>query len=108
MSHIDDNEYGVQQLSEDVGISRVHLNRKLKEHFGISPNAFIRSIRLKHAAYLLVNNKANISEIAYKVGFSSHSYFSNNFHDYFGMTPKEFVAYYSNNLNDEALKKLLE
>ena len=108
MSHIDDNEYGVQQLSDDVGISRVHLNRKLKEHFGISPNAFIRSIRLKHAAYLLVNNKANISEIAYKVGFSSHSYFSNNFHDYFGMTPKEFVAYYSNNLNDEALKKLLE
>ncbi|MBQ0022773.1 MAG: helix-turn-helix domain-containing protein [Prevotellaceae bacterium] len=106
--HLDDSDFTVEALAREVGVSRVHLNRKLKEHYGISPNAFIRSVRLKQAAYLLVNNKVNISEVAYKVGFASHSYFSNNFHEYFGMTPTEFVAYYSENMDDDQLKKLLE
>lgn len=106
--NLDDSDYTVEALAREVGVSRVHLNRKMKEHYGISPNAFIRSVRLKQAAYLLVNNRVNISEVAYKVGFASHSYFSNNFHEYFGMTPTEFVAYYSDDVNEEQLKKLLE
>ena len=108
MSHLDDPDFNVNELSKEIGISRVHLNRKLKEHFGISPNAYIRSVRLKQAAYLLVNNKVNVSEVAYRVGFSSHSYFTSIFHDFFGMSPKEFVATYSANLNDETLQKLLD
>lgn len=107
-SHIDDSDFTVEMLAKEVGISRVHLNRKLKEQYGMTPNAYIKSMRLKQAAFLLVNNKVNISEVAYKVGFASHSYFTNNFHDYFGMTPTEFVAYYGDNTNDEQLKKLLE
>ncbi len=106
--HLDDSSFGVNELANDAGISRVHLNRKMKERYGISPNTFIRSYRLKQAAYLLVNNNVNVSEVAYRVGFSSHSHFSNTFHEYFGMTPKEFIAYYSENLNDEALQKLFE
>ncbi|MDE5739466.1 MAG: response regulator [Bacteroidaceae bacterium] len=106
--HLDDSEFSVQQLSEEVGISRVHLNRKMKERYGISPNIFIKSFRLKQAAYLLTNNRVNISEVAYKVGFSSHSYFTTSFHEYFGMSPKEFVAFYSAEENAEALQKLLE
>ena len=106
--HLDDSEFSVQQLSDEVGISRVHLNRKMKEHYGVSPNIFIKSFRLKQAAYLLANNSVNISEVAYRVGFSSHSYFTTSFHDYFGMSPKEFVAYYSDKENSEALQKLLE
>lgn len=108
LAHIDDTNFNVNELSKEIGMSRVHLNRKLKEHFGISPIAYIRSIRLKQAAYLLVNNKVNISEVAYRVGFSSHSYFTSIFHDFFGMSPKEFVATYADNLNDETLQKLLE
>lgn len=108
IEHLDDSEFGVEELTQEVGISRVHLNRKMKERFATSPKNYIRTFRMKHAAYLLVNNKVNISEVAYKVGFSSHSYFSSSFHDYFGMTPKEFVAQYSENLDDETLKKLLE
>ena len=108
MSHLDDPDFNVNELSKEIGISRVHLNRKLKEHFGISPNAYIRSVRLKQAAYLLVNNTVNVSEVAYRVGFSSHSYFTSIFHDFFGMSPKEFVATYSANLNDETLQKLLD
>ena len=83
-------------------------NRKLKELMNISPSNLIRSIRLKQAAYLLINNNVNISEVAYKVGFSTHSYFSNSFHDYFGMTPKEFVARYMNCKDEETLKKIFE
>lgn len=106
--HLEDSNFSVEQLAQNVGISRVHLNRKMKERFATSPNNYIKTFRMKQAAYLLVNNKVNISEVAYKVGFSSHSYFSSTFHEYFGMTPKEFVAQYSENLDDETLKKLLE
>ena len=106
--HLDESDFSVQQLSEEVGISRVHLNRKMKNRYGVSPNIFIRSFRLKQAAYLLAFNKANISEVAYAVGFSSHSYFTTAFHDYFGMSPKEFALFYSQEENKEALQKLLE
>lgn len=106
--NIEDNEMSVEVLSKEVGLSRVHLNRKLKEILGISPSSLIKSIRLKQAAYLLVNNKVNISEVAYKVGFSSHSYFSYNFHEFFGMSPKEFVIYYAENQDEENIRKLLE
>ncbi len=104
--NMENTEFSVEELSREVGISRVHLNRKLKETMNISPSNLIRSIRLKQAAYLLINNKVNISEVAYKVGFSTHSYFSNSFHDYFGMTPKEFTAQYMNCTDEEILKKL--
>lgn len=107
-NHLDNSEFSVQQLSDEVGISRVHLNRKMKERYGVSPNIFIKSFRLKQAAHLLANNSVNVSEVAYKVGFSSHSYFTTSFHDYFGMSPKEFVAYYSQEEHSDALQKLLE
>ena len=80
----------------------------MKKRYGVSPNIFIRSFRLKQAAYLLAYNKANISEVAYAVGFSSHSYFTTSFREHFGMSPKEFAVFYSEEENKEALQKLLE
>ena len=106
--HLDESDFSVQQLSEEVGISRVHLNRKMKDYYGVSPNIFIRSFRLKQAAYLLANNKANVNEVAYAVGFSSHSYFTTSFREYFGMTPKEFIIFSSKEENKDALQRLLE
>ncbi len=108
MKHLDDSDFGVEKLADCVGISRVHLNRKMKEKYGISPRQFIKSFKLKQAAYLLVHNNVNVSEVVYKLGFSSHSFFTSSFHEYFGMTPKEFVTKYADNLDDETLKKLLE
>ena len=107
-NHLDESDFTVQQLCEEVAISRVHLNRKMKKRYGVSPNIFIRSFRLKQAAYLLAYNKANISEVAYAVGFSSHSYFTTSFREHFGMSPKEFAIFYSQEENKEALQKLLE
>jgi len=108
MKHLDDSDFGVEELSREVGVSRVHLNRKLKDLCNISPSAYIRTVRLKQAAYLMVNKKVYVSDVAYNVGFSSLSYFSTQFHEFFGMTPKEFMAAYSENADDETLAKLLE
>jgi CheY-like chemotaxis protein len=68
-AHISDPDFGVEELSREIGMSRVHMNRKLKESINISPSSFIKSIKLKQGAYLLVNNKVNISEVAYRVGY---------------------------------------
>ncbi len=106
--NIENPEFNVDDLSREVGLSRVHLNRKLKENINISPSNLIKSIRLKQAAYLLVKNKVNVSEVAYKVGFSTPSYFSNNFREYFGMTPSEFVNKYMDSDDKEILNKLFE
>ncbi|MBN1925004.1 MAG: response regulator [Prolixibacteraceae bacterium] len=106
--NIENSDFSVDDLSRKVGLSRVHLNRKLKENINISPSNLIKSIRLKQAAYLLINNKVNISDVAYKVGFSSHSYFSNNFKEYFGMAPTEYVQRHTVADDKESISKLFE
>ena len=106
--HLDEPDFGVASLCEDVGISRVHLNRKLKAFGKESPGVLIKTFRMKQAAYLLANNKVNVSEVAYRVGFSSHSYFSNAFRDYFGMSPREFVARIQEDPDDATLKQMFE
>jgi signal transduction histidine kinase/ligand-binding sensor domain-containing protein/DNA-binding response OmpR family regulator len=106
--NIENSNFGVDDLSLEVGFSRVHLNRKLQENLNISPSNLIKSIRMKQAAYLLINNKLNVSDVAFKLGFSSHSYFSNNFKEYFGMTPTEFVLRYTDSEEKENLNKLFD
>ena len=107
-AHLDDPEYGVSSLCEDVGISRVHLNRKLKAFGKESPGILIKTFRMKQAAYLLANNQVNVSEVAYRVGFSSHSYFSSSFKEYFGISPRDFVARLQENPDDESLRQMYE
>ncbi|MBR5256133.1 MAG: response regulator [Bacteroidales bacterium] len=107
-NHLENPDFDVAALCADVGISRVHLNRKLKENGNVPPSTLIKSFRMKQAAYLLANNQVNVSEVAYRVGYASHSYFSSTFKDFFGMTPREFVARYLENPDDTNLKKLFE
>jgi len=106
--NIADADFSVETLSTEVGISRVHLNRKLKELIDTSPSALIKSVRLKQAAFLLVQSNVTVAEVAYSVGFSSPAYFSSNFSQFFGMTPKEFTSMYTENPDSEELKKILE
>ena len=107
-THLENPDFDVAALCADVGISRVHLNRKLKENGNVPPSTLIKSFRMKQAAYLLANNQVNVSEVAYRVGYASHSYFSSTFKDFFGMTPREFVSRYIDNPDDPNLKKLFE
>jgi AraC-like DNA-binding protein len=80
----------IEDMGSELGMSRVHLYRKLKALTNQTPSEFVRTIRLKQAAYLLAQNKINISEVAYAVGFSSHQYFTNCFQNYFNMSPTEY------------------
>jgi signal transduction histidine kinase/ligand-binding sensor domain-containing protein/AraC-like DNA-binding protein len=78
-----------EMIAAHVGISRVHLFRKLRTLTNQSPREFIRNVRLRQAAALLDGKKLNISEVAYATGFSSPSQFSIAFHTFYGRTPSE-------------------
>ena len=84
-------DLSVESISRELGISRVHLNRRLKSIINESPSTYIRDYRLKQAARMLAEKKLSIAEIAYAVGFSSHAYFSNTFKERYGMTPTEYM-----------------
>lgn len=83
-------ELNVEFLTKEVGISRSHLHRRLKDMTGLSMGDFIRNLRLHQAAVLLRNKKNPIAQITYAVGFTSQSYFSKAFKKFYGMTPTEY------------------
>lgn len=87
--HMSDEKFGVEQLSEEMNMSRSQLHRKLNALIGQGPNDFIRSFRLQRAHDLITKKVATTSEIAYQVGFNSPSYFTKCFHDQFGYTPSD-------------------
>ncbi len=84
-------DLNVEMLASNVGMSRVHMHRKLKELTNQSARDFIRGIRLKQAATLLVSKKLSISEVAYATGFSNLSHFSNSFKEFYGVSPTEHI-----------------
>lgn len=85
-------DLNVEMITSEVGISRVHLHRKLKELTNQSTRDLIRNVRLKQAAQLLENTDYNISEISDLTGFSSITIFSRSFKDLYGVTPSEYAS----------------
>lgn len=90
IDHIEDESFGVAELSRKIGLSKSQTLRKIKRATGRTASEFIRETRLQEAAELLKNYNFTAAEIAYRVGFGSPSYFNKCFHDHFGMTPGEF------------------
>ena len=91
--HLDDPALNVEMLAAEVGLSRVHIHRKLKELTNLSTRDFIRNIRLQQAASLLSQDKGlTISEIAYAIGYSNLSHFSSSFREKYGMSPTEYMS----------------
>ena len=88
--HLGDGEYGVEQLALDLCMERTGLYKKLTALTNTTPVAFIRSIRLHHAAVLLQEGKQSVNEIAERTGFSSPSYFTKCFKKEFGVLPSEY------------------
>jgi AraC-like DNA-binding protein len=88
--NIDRPNLDVSYLVNEMGISRSLLHVKLKKLTDCSATEFIRSIRLREAVKLIASGTCNISEAAYKTGFSSPAYFSRRFKEYFGVTPKAY------------------
>lgn len=90
--NLDNNNFGVEMLTKHVGLSERQLQRKLKEMCGKSPNQLILFIRLSKAKKALVSKNYTVSEIAFKFGFSSPSYFSKCFKKEFGLRPTEVYS----------------
>lgn len=90
LNHIEDENLSVNDLAKHLNVSRFTLIRKFKKVNNSTPNFYIQKIRLEKAKELIKNKVANVTEIAFKVGFSSTTYFSYSFKKEFGVSPKEF------------------
>ncbi|MBT8291798.1 MAG: helix-turn-helix domain-containing protein [Eudoraea sp.] len=99
--------FGVQQLAKEVGLSRSQLHRKLKAIVGKSASRFIRQYRLMKAKEMLADNVATVSEIAYRVGFSSPTYFNTCFRIYYGYPPGK-LKYRNKGTDSKTLIKEVE
>ena len=89
--NIGDSDLSVDMIAQKVGISRVHLHRKMKELTNQTPHSFIRNIRLQQAAKLLKNGKQSITEVMYACGFSNSASFSTMFKNLYGCSPREYM-----------------
>jgi len=89
--NIDNNDFNVNILCQELGFGRTNLYKKIKSLTGNSLGEFIRSLRLKKAAKLLVSQDISISEVIFMVGINSNSYFTKAFKSQFGVTPSEFI-----------------
>lgn len=85
-----DSDFSIEKASDMLGLSRVHLYRKVKELTGVTPTDFLRNYRLKRAAALLREKGRNVNEVAYATGFSSPPYFSKCFKAAYNITPTEY------------------
>ncbi|RAW03488.1 two-component regulator propeller domain-containing protein [Pseudochryseolinea flava] len=95
----------VEMLSHEVGISRVHLHRKLKELTSQSTRDLIRNIRLQQAAKLISEKQMNITEVAFATGFTNIGHFSSAFKDFYGIPPSQYME---NHLHTTKIKKSTE
>ena len=93
--NISDEQFDIPAFCTELGVSRTMLFTKIKAWTNFTPNEFIREIRLKRAAQLLEQDKLNISQVGYKVGFRNPKYFARCFRKKFGMTPTEYIDRFS-------------
>lgn len=90
--HMDEPEFGVEMLSRKVAMSQPVLYKKLKALTDMSVNDFVKSLRLKKAASLILKKQHTVYEVAYMVGYADRKYFSKEFKKQFGKTPTEFAG----------------
>ena len=99
--NIGNSDLSVDAIADEVGLSRVHLHRKMKELTGQTPHDFIRNIRLKQAANLLTSHNMNITEVMYACGFNNAASFSTIFKKFYGMSPRDYMNE-TNRSNDDS------
>ena len=85
--NLSDSEFGVEDMGQQIGLSRVQLYRKVKAMTGSSVVDLLRKARLAKARRLLETRSMSVSEVAYEVGFSAPSYFTKCFKEEYGMLP---------------------
>ena len=94
VKYVEDNiarsDLSVEELAQNMGMSRVHFYKKITMLTGKSPIEFIRLLRLKRATQYLAESQLTIAEIAYQLGFNNPKYFSKYFKEEFGLLPSEY------------------
>ena len=88
---LDDSDFNVEALADEVGLSRVQLHRRMKELTGITVGEFIRNLRLQQAAKLLASGDTTVAQVTYAVGFANPTHFATAFKKHFGVTPSEYL-----------------
>ncbi len=99
--NIDNEEFTMKKFSQAMGMSHSRLNQKVKTISGQRLNAFIRSIRLRKAAVLMLTENMNVSQAAFQVGIGDARYFREQFVGIFGITPSEYIKKYKPSFNKE-------
>jgi TolB-like protein/AraC-like DNA-binding protein/Tfp pilus assembly protein PilF len=89
LANMGNEQFGVEDLSREMGMSHTTIHRKLRSYAQMSVSRFIREVRLQKAYEMLLQNLGTVSEISYRVGFGSPSYFNKCFHEYYGYPPGE-------------------
>jgi YesN/AraC family two-component response regulator len=89
--HITDENFNIKTLASEIGMSHSNLYRKIKSLSGYTVNSFIRYIRLRKAAELLIQSDMNVNEVAIETGFNSIKYFRDQFFKLFGANPSDFL-----------------
>jgi YesN/AraC family two-component response regulator len=92
--NLDEEDFNVQKFAKCMGMSRSSLYDKVKLISGQSLNAFVRSIRLRRAAVLMIKHNMNVNQAAYQVGIVDTRYFREQFSKLFGMVPSEYIKKY--------------
>jgi signal transduction histidine kinase/ligand-binding sensor domain-containing protein/DNA-binding response OmpR family regulator len=89
--HLDDDQFSIQTLASEIGMSHSTLYKRVKSISGQSVNAFIRFIRLRKAAELFITTDANVNQVSMEVGINDIKYFRSQFNKLFGMNPSEYI-----------------
>lgn len=99
--NIDNEEFTMKSFAQQMGMSQSGLYQKIKTISGQSLNSFIRTIRLRKAAVLMLTENMNISQAAFQVGFADSRYFREQFARLFGMNPSEYIKKYRDTFNQD-------
>lgn len=101
--HMDDPDFGVQLFCQEIGMSHPALYKKIKAVSGLTINVFVRYLRLRKAAELLINTSKTVVEVTYTTGFNDLKYFREQFSKLFGMTPSEYIRRYRKSLGNKII-----
>lgn len=102
--YMDNPDFSVQLFCQEIGMSHPALYKRIKAISGLTVNVFIRFLRLRKAAELLINTSKTVVEVTYTTGFNDLKYFREQFSKLFGMTPSEFVRRYRKPLGNKIIK----
>jgi signal transduction histidine kinase/ligand-binding sensor domain-containing protein/AraC-like DNA-binding protein len=93
-NNLENTSFGIDNMVDELNMSRSSLFRKIKSLTGLSLSAFIRSIRLKRAAHLILTSDLNLSQISFEVGFNDYKYFKTSFKKQFNCLPSKYNEMY--------------